>query len=193
MEGYAGDLGWDDVHDHARSQRRQPARDVQADAADRNHPSAYHCAGRHADLAATVTKLGLTDAAPALDRRREGLPQVRLEPCSSGLQCGHRHPERVRKHAIETDRVVSQCSHSATRNIFTDRPNDLGRGGHIEISPGHNGGVVEPLAGRAPAAKIDHPKHGAILRPRRPAPTPIINGRSGSAISISSVGAPPSC
>jgi hypothetical protein len=77
----------------------------------------------------------------------------------------------VGKHPIETNRVISQCSHSATRHVVTDRPNYFGCGGHVEISPGQNGGVVERLAGHAPAAKIDHPKHGAILGPgvqRRP-------------------------
>ena len=43
---------------------------------DRNHASAYDRAGRHADLASTVTELGLTDAATALDRCCKRLPQV---------------------------------------------------------------------------------------------------------------------
>jgi hypothetical protein len=102
-----------------------------------------------------------------------------MEPGGSGFQSRAGDPECVGKHSIETDRVVRQCSRSASRNILTERPNDLSGGGHIEISPGHNVGVVKPLAGRAPAAKIDHPKHAAILRPRGPVPTLIINGWSG--------------
>ena len=59
------------------------------------------------NLAAAVTKLSLTDPASALDRRRKGLSKVRMEPRSSALQCRERHPERVGKHTIETNRVIS--------------------------------------------------------------------------------------
>ena len=72
-----------------------------------NHTSTYDCSGRHADLAAAVTKLSLTDPASALDRRREGLSKVGMEPRSSALQCRERHPEGVGKHTIETNRVIS--------------------------------------------------------------------------------------
>src|SRR4029450_5198677 len=131
-----------------------------------NHASAYHCATCHADLAPTVTKLGLTDAASPLNRRCKCLSQIWVEPCRSALQSSGRYSEGVRKHSIETHGVVPQCSYSAARDAIADRPNDLGRGGHIEICSGHNGGVIEPLTGRPAAAKIDHPKHGEILRPR---------------------------
>ena len=52
-------------------------------------------------------------------------------------------PEALGRNALSSQPVQP----SATRDILANRPNDLCRRGHVEISPGHNGGVVQPLAG----------------------------------------------
>ena len=124
---------------------------------------------------ATLTSPPLSPSSVSQTRRRRSIAVAkafRRSGCSrvAAVSNAVLGTEGGRKHSIETHRVVSQPSRDA-RDVGADRPNDLGRGGHIEIGSGHNGGVVQPLPGRPPAAKIDHPKHGEILRPRRRVPT----------------------
>ena len=142
MEPHAGDLRRHDVHDHARGQRRQPAWDVQADSAHRNHPASYHRTWRDTDLAAGVSELGFADSSAPLDRGAEGLSEIGMEPCCGIFQSCRRHPEVGRKHSIKTQGVISECGDAAPRDVFADWPNVLRRCGYVEFGPGHYGGVI---------------------------------------------------
>ena len=142
----------------------QSAGDVQADPVDRDHPLADHGAVAQLDLGLGLAQLGATDDLTPADRFREGRPYVGGELVRRPVQRVRRNPERGGHDMIETLRPLAQGDQAVAGHLLADRPDLLDGGGHVEIGPRHDRGILQRLAGGPPATKIYHPEHAAILR-----------------------------
>ena len=87
MEGQPGDLGRDDVHDHAGGQRRETAGHVEPYPVDRDHPLRHARARCHLDV----------DGRRAEPRRRRPAGDARSRPRTrpAGRRPGARWPRRA--------------------------------------------------------------------------------------------------
>ena len=95
-------LGGNDVHDHAGSQRGEPARHVETDPFDGDvaqpHPGAL---GQDRGDGVGIAFQGFCDQAATSDGLVEGLPEFRVELFGGLGQHPLRHPEGPGNHAVE--------------------------------------------------------------------------------------------
>ena len=156
----AGDLGRDDVHDHAGHERRDAAGDVEPDPLDRHHPLADRAAGH--DLGGDVLlELGLAGGPqpadgllePGADRRVELLESAPRAP-RRGRRCRSARPGRTSA-GVLGDRLDPAMTHGVA-----DRPDDVEGGLDVERGTGHHGAVVRD--GLAP--EVDTADHAVQSR-----------------------------
>ena len=162
----AGDLGGYDVHQHAGDQRRDAARDVEADPVDRHQPLRDPRAG--AEVGDRVgLQLGRAGDPQPADRLLETRPD-------SGVQGRERLAERlpgtamsVCVDAVEPLGVLRDRLDPAVAHVVADRSHDMQRGLDVEVGARHQGAVVGGGTGpslAAAAPEVDPANHAAKSR-----------------------------
>ena len=152
----AGRLRGDDVHDDRRRVHRQPARDVQPDATDRDPPLPDLRAGCELDgeVGGPLGTVHLADAPDGLLERR---PDLRVEHPDRGSDHVRGHPQVLRADAVEPLGEVTQLRGPMRADGRKDGRDDLGGVLDVDLRTGE---LLQELTTRQGAtAQVDAGDH----------------------------------
>ncbi len=155
----ARDLRRHHVHHDAGRVDRQAARDVQADAADRDPPFGDRAARHHID-ADVLAALGLVDDAGAADRLGQRVAHGRIELVERLLQRRAGNARLGDVDPVEAQRRLPRGGVPALGDCFDDRRDRRERG--LDIDPGPRQDA--PRVGRSGGGQVDTSQHAPILR-----------------------------
>jgi hypothetical protein len=161
-----GLLRRDDVHHDRRGVDRQPAGDVEPDAAHGEPPLAHLRAGGEVHARVDGPLCGVHEPDPP-DRLLERGADRGVEVGEGVRQRGDRDAQVLRTDPVEPLREVAECSSAALADVREDRGDHLGRAGHVELRTRQDRrqlSVVERAA-----AQVETGDHVAKSRSTRPA------------------------